>query len=269
MPRSVEHQGQIVAGGELERLVRTVAATGLTLATLDVREHADEAPPRGGPAARPAPAGAGGPGTPYAELDREARTKVLSDELAGRPAAVVPRRSRSTRPATVTAETFDTIRWALDTLGPAHGRELHHLDDPRRRRRARRRRAGPRGRPGRPARRYGARIGFVRCWRPSRSWRRPTRSSRPCSPTSPTGGSLSLLGDVQEVMLGYSDSNKAGGIAPSQWQIQRAQRGPATWPAVTACGCGSSTAAAARSAAAAARRTTRSWRCPTAPSTAR
>ncbi len=36
----LECQGPLVAGGELERLVRTVAATGLVLATLDVREHA-------------------------------------------------------------------------------------------------------------------------------------------------------------------------------------------------------------------------------------
>ncbi len=107
------HQGTVVARGEVERLVRTVAATGLTLATLDVREHA---------AAHHHAVGQlldrlGELGTPYAELDRGTRAKVLSEELASRrPLAGSP--LPLDEAGAVTAETFRSIRWAHDELGP-------------------------------------------------------------------------------------------------------------------------------------------------------
>jgi phosphoenolpyruvate carboxylase len=217
--RSVlEHQGTVVARGEMERLVRTVAATGLTLATLDVREHA---------VAHHHAVGqlldrVGELGTPYAELDRGARAKVLSEELAGRrPLAGTPLPLDVA--GMVTAETFGAIRWALDELGPRAvesyvismtrdasdvlaavvlAREAGLVDLP----------SGV------------ARIGFVPLLETVDELEQTEEILESLFADTSYRELVRLRGDVQELMLGYSDSNKAGGITTSQWQIQLAQR---------------------------------------------
>jgi phosphoenolpyruvate carboxylase len=214
----LEHQGVVVAGGELERLVRTVAATGLTLATLDVREHSAKHHDAVGQLLDRV----GELATPYAELDRPTRTKVLSEELASRrPLA------RSPLPldddATVTADTFHAIRWALDELGPRSVESYivsmtHDADDVLA--------------AVVLAREAGlvdlgsgvARIGFVPLLETVEELEQTEFILDALFADASYRELLRLRGDVQELMLGYSDSNKAGGITTSQWQIQLAQR---------------------------------------------
>lgn len=211
------HGGQLTATGRLATLVRTVSAFGLHLATLDVREHA------GAHHAALAELYAQvGEVSDYSALSRQERTSLLARELDGRRplSGVGTVLSESARR---TFEVFSTVREAQDRFGgeivgsyvismtlgvddvlaaAVLAREAGLVDV----------------HSGR------ARIGFV-----------PLLES---VTELDAGGKLldDLLSlpayrtivaardDVQEVMLGYSDSNKEAGITTSQWAIHRAQR---------------------------------------------
>jgi phosphoenolpyruvate carboxylase len=225
----LKNQGPLVAGGDLDRLVRTVAATGLTLATMDIREHSEKHHHavgqlldrlggfEGGSAATSTNGGAC-----YAELSREQRLTVLSHELQGR-------RPLASRPLPLdaegaqTAEVFETIRWALDALGPRTIESyiismIHGADDVLA--------------AVVLAREAGlidlgagvARIGFVPLLETVEDLELTEEILETLFSDPSYRALVALRGDLQEVMLGYSDSNKSGGIFTSQWQIQLAQR---------------------------------------------
>ena len=212
------HQGALLADGAVDRLARTAAATGILLATMDVREHAD---------AHHHAVGQLLDRTwelsfPYADLARHHRLAALSKELSGRrPLAGQP--LPLDEAGLKTAGVFHAIRTALDVLGPeavesyiismtqgaddvlaavvlAREAGLVDLAD------------------------GVARLDFVPLLETVEELDRADEVLTDLLSDVSYRRLVSLRGDVQEVMLGYSDSNKAGGIATSQWQIHRAQR---------------------------------------------
>ena len=214
----LENQGDLVARGSVDRVMRIAATFGMALATMDIREHADRH--HRALAVLFDRLQAGGP--PYAELSRADRAKLLSAELTS-PRPLRSPATRFTGEAEDMLRLFETVREALDVFGD-EAIESYIISMTR----------------GADdvlaavvlAREVGlvdlsadvARIGFV----PLLETVDELRLAGPILDellSDPEYRHLvRLRGDVQEVMLGYSDSNKDAGIATSLWEIHRAQR---------------------------------------------
>lgn len=214
----IEHHGQLIAEGPLDRYLRTVKAFGFTLATMDIREDA-------GRHHRVLAALYRRLGSWYAafeDLDRKERLRVLGDELAsGRPLA---------GPLVVLADEHQMVRDVFTVIAHAIERDgddavesyivsmtsdaddvlaaaVLAMD------------AGLVDVPG-----GVSRIGFVPLFETSDALARAGEIFDRLLSVPAYRRIVELRGGVQEVMLGYSDSNKQAGPVTSRWLIHKAMR---------------------------------------------
>jgi phosphoenolpyruvate carboxylase len=212
------HRGEVIAHGPLDRFLRVLATFGFSLVTMDIREAA--APHHEAMAAlyeRLAPST-----STYAAQTREQRCRFLGDELAsGRPLA---------GPWTKVGQPHQQLRDVLAVVADAVARDGNDAVDS-----------------------YivsmasgaddvlaaavlamdaglvdvaggVARIGFVPLLESTGALERAGEIFDRMMRVPAYRRIVDLRGGVQEVMLGYSDSNKEGGPLTSQWLIHRAMR---------------------------------------------
>lgn len=205
------HRGELIATGLLERTIRTVAAFGLTHATLDIREHSDAHHKLLSQAL-----GIDG----YIELSHEKKFEILTEEL-DKPSLINV--SSLDAGAKKTLDTFQAINEIIDSFGP-EAIETYIVSMTKG--------ADDLVAAAVIAKAAGlvdihkgiARIGFAPLLETVAELRAAGDILETLLSNPIYRKLVSLRGDLQEVMLGYSDSNKDAGIATSQWEIHRAQR---------------------------------------------
>jgi phosphoenolpyruvate carboxylase len=214
---SLAADGSIAAIGVIDRALRVIAAIGLPLATLDLREHSDKYREAIGQLLGRLPGA-----VDFVSLDADARRELLSAELLSRrPLAPTPPPLDSSALATYGA--FVSAREAIERYGPRTvetcivsmtkgaddvlaavvlAREAGLVDTD----------AGT------------AMVGFVPLLETVDELRAAHVILGQLLADPTYRRLLASRGNVQEVMLGYSDSNKDAGITTSQWEIHLAQR---------------------------------------------
>ena len=206
----LENRGELMATGLLERTMRTVSAFGLTHATLDVREHSD--------AHHHTLAFAFG--DEYKGKNHQERFSILAKELSS------PKNldfGKCDERAQKTLDTFTAVFDIVKRFGPesietyivsmtkgsddllaavvlAKQAGLVNLSS------------------------NTAVIGFAPLLETVAELRAAGEILDTLLSDSNYRKIVELRGNLQEIMLGYSDSNKDAGIATSQWEIHRAQR---------------------------------------------
>ena len=205
------HRGELIARGLLERTIRTVSTFGLNHATMDIREHSD---------AHHHVLSQLAIADGYLEQSHEQKFDLLAAELAS---TKRPDLSKLDADATKTMDTFTAVDEIIERFGPTAietyivsmtkgaddllaaallGKYVGLVDLDK----------------------GVARIGFAPLLETVAELRAAGEILEKLLSNPTYRKLLTLRGDVQEIMLGYSDSNKDAGIATSQWEIHRAQR---------------------------------------------
>ena len=207
----LENHGELIARGELERIIRTVTAFGLIHATMDVREHSQM---------HHAALANFGIAEDYANQEPEKRFDLLISELESQTLRAPKNLDAQ---SAKTLDTFRAINELIAQFGPevietyiismtkqpedllaaaVLAKEAGLIDI----------KAGV------------AKIGFAPLLETVAELRAADVILEKLLANPTYRKLVSLRNDEQEVMLGYSDSNKDAGIATSQWEIHQAQR---------------------------------------------
>jgi phosphoenolpyruvate carboxylase len=207
-----KNQGGLLARGRLARVRRIVSLIGFRLMTLDIREHAERHHQGLAELFEPL-------GVDYGNLERADRITLLTEELASRRPLAPP--TASDGPPAL--QLMSTLRTEMDNAGDDIIESYivsmtRNVDDVLA--------------PAVLARDVGlvdlsngvARLGFVPLFETIDDLRRIGTVLRDLLAVAPYRQLVELRGNVQEVMVGYSDSNKDGGITTSQWEIHKALR---------------------------------------------